>query len=97
MAADPDPYEVVRSVLEAEGWSVSRRRKKGLFEAEQEDRRLTAVIASGLTPDQSAGPPQACGRRLAGPKAAIEDLDRSAGSRTAAPVGRATDRRRRWR
>jgi hypothetical protein len=49
-----EPYEVVRSVLEAEGWSVGSRKEKGVFEAEYEERRLTGVIANGNEPQQIA-------------------------------------------
>jgi hypothetical protein len=47
-----DSYEVVRIALEAEGWSVGPRKKKGIFEAEYGGDRLTVVIPSGPAPQQ---------------------------------------------
>jgi hypothetical protein len=47
-----DSYEVVRDALEAEGWSVGPRKKKGIFEAESRNARLTVVMPSGPAPQQ---------------------------------------------
>jgi hypothetical protein len=55
----PAPYEVVRSVLEAEGWAVGGRQKK-VLEAERGDERLTVVISSGSAPQQIAAAYSVC-------------------------------------